>query len=147
MLCENKDTIRERDHREISRIRGELWRSLPPAEKRIYTAKAISTKEDHLVGSILTTNSRRNRTALHPILRLFIATLPWLRLRLPDLRHLSLRSYQRDLAFRKDRAWGCPDNVGFVLFSLTIVRSSAIVNLRGASGILRLCPRILGRFC
>ncbi|PBK92156.1 hypothetical protein ARMGADRAFT_1165890 [Armillaria gallica] len=46
---ENKDIIRERDHREISRICGELWRSLPPAEKQVYTAKAISAKEDHLV--------------------------------------------------------------------------------------------------
>ncbi|KAK0441278.1 high mobility group box domain-containing protein [Armillaria borealis] len=46
---ENKDIIRERDHREISRICGELWRALPLAEKQVYTAKAISAKEEHLV--------------------------------------------------------------------------------------------------
>ncbi|KAK0210078.1 high mobility group box domain-containing protein, partial [Desarmillaria ectypa] len=45
---ENKDTIHERDHREISRICGELWRALPPAEKQVYTVKASRAKEDHL---------------------------------------------------------------------------------------------------
>ncbi|KAK0186068.1 hypothetical protein F5146DRAFT_167464 [Armillaria mellea] len=42
---ENKDIIREG---EISRVCGELWRALRPAEKQVHSAKVIGTKEDHL---------------------------------------------------------------------------------------------------
>ncbi|KAK0493301.1 hypothetical protein EDD18DRAFT_1289339 [Armillaria luteobubalina] len=45
---ENKDIIRERDHREISRICGELWRTLPPHEKKVYRDMANHAKEAHL---------------------------------------------------------------------------------------------------
>ncbi|KAK0227707.1 hypothetical protein IW262DRAFT_551580 [Armillaria fumosa] len=45
---ENKDTIRERDHREISRICGELWGALPPDEKKVYRDMANHAKEVHL---------------------------------------------------------------------------------------------------
>ncbi|KAK0229155.1 hypothetical protein EDD85DRAFT_137515 [Armillaria nabsnona] len=44
---ENKDIIRERDHREISRICGELWRALPPDEKQVYRDMANDAKEVH----------------------------------------------------------------------------------------------------
>ncbi len=45
---ENKDIIHERDHREISCICGELWRALPPDEKRVYRDMASEAKEVHL---------------------------------------------------------------------------------------------------
>ncbi|KAK0473943.1 hypothetical protein IW261DRAFT_663561 [Armillaria novae-zelandiae] len=45
---ENKDTVRERDHREISRTCGELWRALPPDEKKVYRDMANDAKEVHL---------------------------------------------------------------------------------------------------
>ncbi|KAK0186055.1 high mobility group box domain-containing protein [Armillaria mellea] len=45
---ENKDVIRERDHREISRICGQLWRALPPDEKQVYRDMANDVKEVHL---------------------------------------------------------------------------------------------------
>ncbi|KAK0441294.1 hypothetical protein EV421DRAFT_1812496 [Armillaria borealis] len=45
---ENKDIIRERNHREISRICGELWRALPPDEKQVYRDMANDAKEVHL---------------------------------------------------------------------------------------------------
>ncbi len=44
----NKDTIRERDLREISRICGELWRALPSGEKQVYRDMANDAKEVHL---------------------------------------------------------------------------------------------------
>ncbi|KAK0441279.1 hypothetical protein EV421DRAFT_724050 [Armillaria borealis] len=44
-----------------------------------------------------------------------------LKLRLPNLRNLSMRFYRRDLAFTKDRGWESPDILGFVLFLPSLV--------------------------
>ncbi|KAK0227687.1 hypothetical protein IW262DRAFT_550762 [Armillaria fumosa] len=44
-----------------------------------------------------------------------------LKLRLPNLRNLSMRFYRHDLAFTKDRGWESPDVLGFVLFLPSLV--------------------------
>ncbi|KAK0186067.1 hypothetical protein F5146DRAFT_167436 [Armillaria mellea] len=44
-----------------------------------------------------------------------------LKLRLPNLRNLSMRFYRRDLAFTKDRGWESPDIRGFVLLLPSLV--------------------------
>ncbi|KAK0455257.1 uncharacterized protein EV420DRAFT_1644897 [Desarmillaria tabescens] len=62
---DNKDTIRERNHREISRTCGELWKALPPAEKQVYRDMASSAKKEHLAkypGYKFTPVSRRKKT-------------------------------------------------------------------------------------
>ncbi|KAG7453185.1 high mobility group box, partial [Guyanagaster necrorhizus] len=44
---DNKDTIPERDHREISRTCGELWKALSSEEQQIYRDLANDAKKDH----------------------------------------------------------------------------------------------------
>ncbi|KAI0063110.1 hypothetical protein BV25DRAFT_1802696, partial [Artomyces pyxidatus] len=37
----------ERDHRQISRIAGQVWNSLTPAEQKVYADKAKAAKDAH----------------------------------------------------------------------------------------------------